>query len=311
MKVERLRLGFLGFGEAGYYYAKDLKKAGIDDIVAYNNGSTHRPPYTPEFRKQAEDIGVRLVGTVKELAEGADIVLSLVIPKAALPVALEVAPFLRAPVIYADLNSCSPRDKKQAAAAINAKGARYVDAALMGGPLAEGVKALILASGEAAQEFQEALAKFGMNIKVVDGEVGKPAAIKLLSSVLIKGSQSLVFQAVYAAHKAGIDPGFLFQGMERYVGRALTSPKGPQTLADNGMARLGVHAERRIGEMQAAAEMVKDLGIDPIVEEALWKHKARVSRFGMKDYFGGKMPASYQSVLEAMDKARRSTPQKA
>ena len=61
--------------------------------MAYNNGSTHRPPYTPEFRKQAEDIGVRLVGTLKGLAEGADIVLSLVVPKAALPAALEAAPY--------------------------------------------------------------------------------------------------------------------------------------------------------------------------------------------------------------------------
>jgi 3-hydroxyisobutyrate dehydrogenase-like beta-hydroxyacid dehydrogenase len=302
---EKLRLGLLGFGEVGYYYAREFRKAGVDDVVAYNNGSTHRPPYTREYMKQAEDIGVTLVGTIRELAQGADIVLSVVTPKGALPAALAAAPFLRAPVIYADLNSCSPRDKKAAAAAINASGGRYVDAALMGFPLNEGLKALILASGAAAEEFQEKLGKYGTNVELVDGEVGTPAAMKLLSAILIKGTQSLVFQAVYASHKAGIDPDFLLQGMERHIGRALASPKGPRALADNVMGRVGIHAERRIPEMQAVAEMVKDLGIDPILEEALWKHTAWVSGFATKDYFGGKMPPNYQSVLEAMDKAPR------
>src|ERR1043166_744688 len=163
---EKLRLGVLGFGEVGYYYAREFRKAGVDDVVAYNNGSTHRPPYTREYMKQAEDIGVTLVGTIRELAQGADIVLSVVTPKGALPAALAAAPFLRAPVIYADLNSCSPRDKKAAAA---------------------------------AEEFQEKLGKYGTNVELVDGEVGTPAAMKLLSAILIKGTQSLVFQAVYAS----------------------------------------------------------------------------------------------------------------
>src|SRR5688572_29462416 len=101
-------LGIIGFGEVGYYTAKGLRQAGYGDIYAYNNGERNRPPYTDAFRNRADEIGVVLVDSLKELAAGSRVLFSATSPATALSVAKQAAPHVGTQHIYTDINSCGP-----------------------------------------------------------------------------------------------------------------------------------------------------------------------------------------------------------
>ena len=68
MEQTKLRLGILGFGEAGLRFAKDLAQAGIADIVVYSRTGAKAPAGDP-IHERAREAGVQLVKSPKELAK--------------------------------------------------------------------------------------------------------------------------------------------------------------------------------------------------------------------------------------------------
>ena len=66
MENQDLRLGFLGFGEAGYTFAKDLAQAGLKGIVAYSWSGAKAAENDP-IRQRAAAAGVELMKTPRAL----------------------------------------------------------------------------------------------------------------------------------------------------------------------------------------------------------------------------------------------------
>ena len=72
-----LKLGFVGFGEAGYCIAKGLRSAGLSRISAYDI-NTRTPGLGEKIQRRASESEVALVESNAELASVSDILLSTV-----------------------------------------------------------------------------------------------------------------------------------------------------------------------------------------------------------------------------------------
>lgn len=295
MLHENPRLGVIGFGEVGYHISKGLKGAGITQIVAYNNGRRNRPPYTKTFRKRAESIGVRLATTANELAMNSDLILSTVVPTASVESLREVVQFLTPAHLYVDLNSCSAAAKQDALAIIKKQGASYVDGVILGAPVRLGHRGCIFASGEDAGKFRDIMSPYGMDIRVISGKVGDAALLKQVHSVIGKGIQALLWESLLAMHKAGLDP-HVFDGLDIPISRMKLFDQ-----ADSMIGRSALHAERRSGEMDFAADTLRRLGVEPIMTEATAKRLAWCASFKLPEYFGEGSPPSYKEVFRILD----------
>src|SRR6476620_10845970 len=94
-----IRIGFIGFGEAGSTVARGLKSAGLERIFAY------------DIKPKTSDIAT-IVKSPRELAAACEILFSTVTSSSALDAAKQNAPFLTPRHTYADLNSVSPALKQ-------------------------------------------------------------------------------------------------------------------------------------------------------------------------------------------------------
>ncbi|HEX6418488.1 MAG TPA: DUF1932 domain-containing protein, partial [Acidimicrobiales bacterium] len=140
-------------------------------------------------------------------------------------------------------------------------GLRFVDVALMSTVPGTGLRTPALASGPGARAFVAALAPLGMPVTHVGDEAGQAATRKLLRSVVMKGLAGVVIEAMRAAQAAGL------------VEETWANVAGQLAAADEALVRRLVtgtarHARRRVHEMEAAAQLLADLGVEPTMTRA-------------------------------------------
>ena len=282
------RIGFVGFGEAGYHLAKGLRTAGVEYIAAFDIADSTL------IRARAEETGTILCPSNADLAAASDIIFSTVTANQAAAAAAQTAPFLTANHLYADLNSVSPGLKQSLAKTVEATGARFVEVAVMSAVPPHGHKVPMLTGGTAAPEFAERLKPFGMVIEVGSAQVGSAAATKMCRSVVIKGIEALLTECVLGATHYGAD-----ERVFSSLGESLPGIDWAK-LATYMVGRVVMHGERRAREMEEVAETLRSAGIDPIMAEATVRRMDWSARLGLKARFGGKDPKSYQEFAEVV-----------
>lgn len=282
-----MRLGFVGFGEAGYHIAKGLRQPGISSVTAFDINITDK------VRQRAREAGTRLVETNRELAESCDIVLSAVTANQAASAAEQNAPYLTADHIYADLNSVSPGLKQSIARVIESTGAGFAEIAMMAPVPPYGHKVPMLAGGEGAPEFVQKLAPFGISAEIVSREVGTAAATKMFRSIIVKGMEALLTECVLGASRYHADERVFASLAESFPGIDW------KQLADYMVGRVVVHGERRAREMEEVAATLREIDIEPIMAEAIVRRMDWSVEAGLKQYFGGEAPKSYRDVVDA------------
>jgi 3-hydroxyisobutyrate dehydrogenase-like beta-hydroxyacid dehydrogenase len=186
---------------------------------------------------------------------GADVVLSVNAAAVAVEVVREALSALDADALYADLNTAAPALKRELAILA---GNRFADVALLGPVPAKGIATPALASGPGAQEFAAALAPLGMPVTVVSDQAGDAAAMKLVRSVFMKGLAASAVESVAAAEAAGHGD-WLKDEIAAVIGRPLL---------DRLLEGSRAHAARRVDEMEAAAELLVEFGVEPRIARA-------------------------------------------
>ena len=282
------RIGFIGFGEAGYHLAKGLRQAGIEHIAAYDIQSTD------QIRQRAAETRTALAASNAGLAAASDIIFSTVTANQAGAAAAQTAPHLSSHHLYADLNSVSPGLKQSLAKLIDATGARFVEVAVMSAVPPHGHKVPMLTGGPAAAEFASLLTPYGMKIEVGATQVGSAAATKMCRSVMIKGIEALLTECVLGATRYGAD-----ERVFSSLGESLPGIDWAK-LATYMVGRVVMHGERRAREMEEVAETLRSAGVDPIMAEATVRRMDWSAQMNLKSRFGGKDPASYQEFAEVV-----------
>lgn len=236
----------LGLGEAGGRLAADFVSAGVE-VRGYDPATTAPAPE-----------GVELAANAGSAVAGATVVLALTTASSALDAAESALPGLGTGALYADLNTTSPALKRELAEVVAATGALFADVALLGPIPERGLHAPVLASGVGARAFAEFFVPLGMPVQVISEDPGDAAAMKLVRSVFMKGVAAAVVESLQAAEAIGRGE-WLAEEIEGMIGR----PYLERALEGSRM-----HAVRRIDEMEAARDLLVELGVQPHVAAA-------------------------------------------
>lgn len=252
-----MRVALFGLGEAGTAIGADLVAAGAEvhgfdpaDVATPSGVHRHHDPV-------AAVVDCDVVLAVTAAADA----------PTALKQALDQIP---RDALYADLATSAAGLKQRLAADAGSVGLRFVDVALMAPVPGKGLRTPALASGPGAGAFVEMMAPLGMPVEHAGDQAGDAATRKLLRSVVMKGLAALVAECMDAAHAAG----FAEETWRNIVGQL--------TAADEALIRrlvegTGPHALRRLHEMQASADMLEELGVEPVMTRSTVESLRRFS----------------------------------
>src|SRR4051794_9155961 len=103
---QQFRFGLVGYGEIGSTLGKGLRGAGLEQISCYDKYAFDGP-YAELIQSRAKEAGVTLVRSNKELADAAELILSVTPGAASLESADAFAPCLTKRNTFADFASGS------------------------------------------------------------------------------------------------------------------------------------------------------------------------------------------------------------
>jgi 3-hydroxyisobutyrate dehydrogenase-like beta-hydroxyacid dehydrogenase len=293
------RIGFVGFGEAGFHIAAGLRKAGIEQITAFDINS-QTPGLGEKIRQRAAETGTLLVDSNGELAGLSDIVLSVVTSDQALIAAQQTAPGLTSRYLYADLNSVSPALKQAIECVVSATGARYVEVAVMSPIPPYGHRAPMLVGGAGGADFIAAMKPFGMQMEFTSVKVGEAAATKMCRSIIVKGMEALLTECVLGASRYGAEERVFKSLAETFPGLDWSA------MATYMVGRVVVHGERRAREMEEVADTLRSMGVEPMMAEATAARMDWSAQLGLKKLFHGEAPATHKEFADAIAELDRS-----
>lgn len=296
---QQLKIGFVGFGEAASCFAEALSGHADTEVTVFCEGANNRPPYTEEFRSRVSGFGAELVDDLESLVAGRDVVFSTVLVASAEEVGLAIAERISPDTLVVDVNASVPEVKQRIAAAVEARGGQFVDANLMGAITIYGHAVQLLSSGSGAERFRELFTPYGFTVDVAGPDAGTSALIKMLRSVVTKGIEGLIVEAMTAAEHAGITEE-AFHGICDPMDETKFSQFTEMVLKTNV-----VHAPRRVVEMEAITESLERLGIAPTMTRATTERLRASAALGLKDHFGGNSPSDYREVLAAYEQLER------
>ncbi len=289
-----MKLGFIGFGGAGYGMAKGLKQFGMEEIH-FHDRMQDTPPYGEAIRKHASETGALPATTIGDLLSRAEVVISCVTGAMAVTVAEAAAPFLGPEHLYADVNTSAPKVKEEVAEIVERTGAAFADAAMMGAIPTSLHRVPILASGGGAERFRAAMAPYGMNITIIGEKPGQASAIKMFRSIFMKGLLSLFLEMLTATHRYGVD--------ELVLGSIAESLKGVSFLetARLQMTKGVINAERMAHEMEEVIATLEGMGAPAGMSRAAREKLLWCAGIGLRERFGGELPKTLADVLVAME----------
>ncbi len=297
--AQNVSLGYIGFGEAAYHMAKGLCGEGLKGILAYDVAMDSDGPYKKTvFDRVASAGGVTAVASAKELVEKCDFVVICVPARFTPSTADSLLPLAREGQYFVDVTTALPDIKAAEAAKFAEKGAYYVDSAMLGGLVGYGHKVPILASGEGAGAWHDAMTPWGMNVTLVGegSKAGDASRIKLVRSVFTKGLEALMTESLAFAHKCGLEDRFL-QSV------CATMDKQPFEKLLIGLAGSDfVHSERRGFEVGEAMELMEKVGVKPLVSAGAKARMEHTTSFGCAKELNGVSPKSFEEIFALMDR---------
>jgi 3-hydroxyisobutyrate dehydrogenase-like beta-hydroxyacid dehydrogenase len=255
------RIGLVGYGEVGRIFCAGLQPQ-VAQVAAWDLKFAD-PASAAAQQALAREHGVQACASMQALCEASDLVISAVTASNTLAVAEEAARYLRAGAVFLDLNSASPGTKQRAAAAVEARGAHYVEAGVMTSVPPYGIRVPMLLGGPHAAALAAVLTGWGMDAKPVSDRLGVASAIKMSRSVMIKGLEALVIES-YATARA--------YGVEDHVLPTLQETFPSIDWSEQGayfFSRVVQHGKRRAEEMREAANTVREAGFAPIMTASI------------------------------------------
>jgi 3-hydroxyisobutyrate dehydrogenase-like beta-hydroxyacid dehydrogenase len=246
--MDRVHVAVLGLGEAGSAFAAGMAANGAR-VRGFDPADVAVPPGVTECASPAEAV------------TNADAVIALTHAAQARDAAESAAGHLPAGAFYADFATGDPGLKREIAKLARDHGLRAIDGAVMNPVPLAGVATPVDVAGDDPEEFVRLMSPLGLRLTAVSTEPGVAATRKLLRSVLVKGISVLVIESMRAAETSGQADWFrahvfdVLGHLDReYVVRLV-----------EGNVR---HSVRRVHEMEAASELLRQLGEPPLTSEA-------------------------------------------
>ena len=287
-------VAILSPGDMGHAVGQRLRENELDVITCLAGRSDRT-------RSLAEKAGIRDVGTMAELIEQSDLIMSMTVSAAVTDVTQQVAHVLIATgagTLFAECNAISPQLVRELEPVITAAGGRFVDVSIIGGPPRPGYSPHFYVSGEQATEFEQ-LNNFGLTVLNLDGDVGQASGIKMCYAAMTKGSWALYTQLLMAAELMGLTEPLLaeFQSGQQAVLQRMerTIPTVPP------------RSRRWVSEMEEIRDTFAELGMTPQIFEGV----AEMYRFIGGTPLGEEFPESRdrgRTFTETIEQLARHVP---
>ncbi len=254
-------IAIFGLGEAGSLIAADLAVAGVT-VSGFDPARVMTPAGVTRFQNPVDAV------------KNADVVLGLTAQADAERAIRQALDAISPAALYADLSTSSAGVKRDLANLAASRGIDFVDIALMTIVPGFGLKTPALASGPGAERYVSIFKPLGMPVEAISTVPGDAATRKLLRSVMMKGLASLVIEAMHAGHAAGCAD-WLWNNMVEQLSVA------DERMLSRLVTGTGVHALRRLHEMQASMALLNELGVEPIMTRATILSHAQVLEQGV------------------------------
>ena len=224
-----MRIGFIGLGMMGTPLVLNLRRAGFE-VTVWNR--------TRAKAAAALEAGAQWAETIGALAEGADVVITMVTDAAASEAVIcgtgGVLDHAKPGMVLIDMASIAPEMSRAIAARAEARGVAMLDAPVTGNPkVAEAGKLGIMVGGPAATLAQVRPILEAVSAVIVHaGPAGAGSTLKLVNNLILGVAIEAVAEALVLARKAGIDPDCVRQITS--VGGARTGAmetRGPRMIA--------------------------------------------------------------------------------
>jgi 3-hydroxyisobutyrate dehydrogenase-like beta-hydroxyacid dehydrogenase len=188
--------------------------------------------------------------SLQEIA-GAELILSIVPPAEAVPLAAKLSSVLRgakSKAAYVDLNAINPNTMQKVAAALSGTDCDVIDGTIIGLPATPGGQGpMFYVSGDPNHR-TDILSKFGLRLRRIEAPIGAASSLKMVYAGMNKGTTALQTAMLLAAERAGCADSL----------RQELSESAPQVLArlTRAIPDMYPKAYRWVAEMQEIAEFL-------------------------------------------------------
>ena len=203
MSIDDYTIAFIGLGEAASTIISGWGNHRANQIKAFDI-KLHSIETKEEIVARADKLNICIKFSLQELARDSDIIFSTVTADQAINAAREACQFIKDGAYFFDLNSCSPSSKQNSCKSIEANGGCYVDVAVMAPVYAKKNLVPLIISGDKAFQAYDILEKLPMDVKIIEGPVGRASSIKMVRSILVKGLEALTAECALAAVEADV-----------------------------------------------------------------------------------------------------------
>ena len=253
----------------GHAVGREFRASGLEVLTCLAGRS-------PRTRRLAERAGLIDVPSLEALAEQSELILSILIPEAAVALAEAVARALTntgCRPVFADCNAISPATTRRIEAIIVEAGGRYLDASIIGPPPGQGQPPRFYVSGSNAVAMCR-LDGRGIAVKWIGSEIGRASAIKMCYAGLTKGTLALHAAVLTSAEALGLSDELRSE---------LAYSQGKKLMAMEQVRRVPAKAFRWIAEMEEIARTFGSVGVTPQIHSGA----AEVFRMVAESDLGG------------------------
>jgi len=276
-----MRLALIGYGEVGRILAEDLRSRAT--VVAFDIKLVGAAsPASESMRSHAREHGIGLADSHAAAVRDADLVVSAVTASQAVAVAQACAGGLKRGAFVLDFNSASPGAKVRAAGIVSAAGGRYVEGAVMTSVPPYRVKVPLLLGGPDAAALLPVLDALGFAARLSSERLGVASATKMCRSVMIKGLEAMVIEALTAARHYGVEDAVIASLQETFP--AIDWEKQGAYF----FQRVIEHGRRRSEEVREVAATVREAGLEPWSASGTAERQAWVADLADAGVFGAR-----------------------
>ena len=253
------KIGILSIGEMGFHWAKLLKSHGVE-VLTFDRDRGD------VSRKRGENAGVKSVPSMAELVQSSELIVSIVVPSAAMPVATNIADAVnksgRKNLLFLDANAISPMTADEIAALLDPAGVDFVDGCIIGSAAKMGKGTIVYVSGQQASRLK-ALESFNIPVKVLGPNTNQASAFKVVYAGLTKGLQGLFCELFMGARHFGL--------LKELSAQYEDSFPGLIDKVSSSIVGLRIHAGRRAEEMDELKRTFNHHGMESFMAPAVQK----------------------------------------
>jgi L-threonate 2-dehydrogenase len=265
------KIGIMSIGEMGYHWAKLLANHGAQ-VMTYDRNRSH------VTRKRAENAGVESTETLADLCANADLIVSIVVPSAAVKIAAEIAQaaaeIRRNHLIYFDANAISPMTAETINSILTPNGVNFVDGCIIGSASKMDKGSVVYASGPEASRIVE-LGAYGLNVQVLGAGTSQASAFKVVYAGLTKGLQGLFVELLIGAKSFGL--------LDEIIKRYDESFPGLLERVSPSIIGLRTHAGRRAEEMDELKGTYAHHGMRALMAPAIQEVLAKIAELDIRE----------------------------